>query len=303
MNTKSNDFQENTLPIVSICCTTYNHEKYIANTLDGFLMQETSFDLEILIRDDCSTDNTAKIIHEYVKNHPSIIKPIYESENTYSKGIKPMPQLYKIAQGKYIALCEGDDYWTDPLKLQKQVDFLEQNDDYVITYTSVEAFDENGLVKNYVGGVTRDVESIELQKTVPINTLTTCFRNVLKEIPKEFDCTKYGDLFLWSLLGAYGKGKYLADIKPARYRIHDGGVHSKKEKHVQLEMWSLTAAALYSYHSRIQNTILAEHFKSIIFELRLKELSPTQILKHTYKEIKHRIKYYLKSLLRKDSHA
>ena len=213
----------------------------------------------------------------------------------YLNGIENL----KRARGKYIALCEGDDYWTDPLKLQKQVDFLEKNDDYVITYTSVEAFDENGLVKNYVGGVTRDVESIELQKTVPINTLTTCFKNVIKDIPKEFDCTKYGDLFTWSLLGAYGKGKYLADIKPARYRIHDGGIHSKKEKHVQLEMWSLTAAALYLYHSRRQNSMLAEHFKNIIFELKFKELSHQELLKHTVKAIRHHVKF----LFIKDSHA
>jgi len=290
-------------PIVSICCTTYNHGPYIAEAIESFLMQETDFVFEILIRDDCSTDHTSTLVKEYTDKYPTLIKPIFEKENTYSKGVKPMLQLYKVARAKYIALCEGDDYWTDPLKLQKQVDFLEQNDDYVITYTSVEAFDENGLVNNYTGGVTRDVENIELQKTIPINTLTTCFRNVIKEVPKEFDCTKYGDLFTWSILGTYGKGKYLADIKPARYRIHDGGIHSKKEKHVQLEMWSLTAAALYSYHSRMQNTILAEHFKSIIFELRLKELSPIQILKHTYKEIRHRIKYYLKSLLKKNSHA
>jgi len=217
----------------------------------------------------------------------------------YLNGIENL----KRARGKYIALCEGDDYWTDPLKLQKQVDFLEKNDDYVITYTSVEAFNENGLVKNYIGGVTRDVEKIELQKTVPINTLTTCFRNVLKEIPKEFDCTKYGDLFLWSLLGAYGKGKYLADIKPSCYRIHDGGVHSKKEKHVQFEMWSLTAAALYLYHSRMQNTMLAEHFKNIIFELRYKELSIQKFLQLNYKIVHHRIKYYFVPLFQKDSHA
>ena len=289
------------IPVVSICTITYNHELYIAETIESFLRQKTNFSFEIIIDEDCSTDFTANIIKKFSQNYPKIIKENCRNKNVgmYLNGIENL----KKARGKYIALCEGDDYWTDPLKLQKQVDFLEQNNDYVITYTSVEAFNENGLVKNYIGGVTRDVEKIELQKTVPINTLTTCFRNVLKEIPKEFDCTKYGDLFLWSLLGAYGKGKYLADIKPSCYRIHDGGVHSKKEKHVQFEMWSLTAAALYLYHSRMQNTMLAEHFKNIIFELRYKELSIQKFLQLNYKIVHHRIKYYFVPLFQKDSHA
>ncbi len=121
-------------PVVSVCCTTYNHEPYIAEAIEGFLIQETDFPFEILIRDDCSTDNTASIVKEYADKYPKLIKPIYEKENTFSKGVKPMPQLYKIAKGKYFALCEGDDYWTDPLKLQIQVSFLKKNKDYKLSF-------------------------------------------------------------------------------------------------------------------------------------------------------------------------
>ena len=113
-----------TKPIVSICCITLHHEKYIRDAIEGFLMQKTSFPIEILIHDDASTDDTANIIREYEEKFPNIIKPIYQTENQYSKGIS-ISATYQFprALGKYIALCEGDDYWTDPLKLQKQVDF------------------------------------------------------------------------------------------------------------------------------------------------------------------------------------
>ena len=118
-------------PLVSICCATYNHEKYIRECLDGFVMQKTDFDFEVIIHDDASTDTTAAIVREYEREFPNIIKPIYQSENQYSKGISVMRVLvYPRAEGKYIAMCEGDDYWNDPLKLQKQVDFMEQHSDF-----------------------------------------------------------------------------------------------------------------------------------------------------------------------------
>ncbi|MEG0449821.1 MAG: glycosyltransferase, partial [Lysinibacillus sp.] len=104
---------------------TYNHEKYIADAIESFLMQKTNFKYEILIHDDASTDRTADIIREYEKKHPDLIKPIYQEENQYSKG-KPVDRVNMMrANGKYIALCEGDDYWIDPYKLQKQADYME----------------------------------------------------------------------------------------------------------------------------------------------------------------------------------
>ncbi len=119
-------------PIVSICCSTYNHEKFICEALDGFLIQKCNFPVEILIHEDCSTDNTAAIIKEYQQKYPHLIKPVFQKENQYSKGIKPFTHLlYPRARGKYIALCEGDDYWTDPYKLQKQVDVLEASQEYM----------------------------------------------------------------------------------------------------------------------------------------------------------------------------
>ncbi len=114
--------------VVSIICNAYNHERYIRDALEGFVKQKTNYAFEVLIHDDASTDHTADIIREYEKNYPDIIKPIYQTENKYSQHI-PINRTYQHSrvQGKYVALCEGDDYWTDPYKLQKQTDFLEKN--------------------------------------------------------------------------------------------------------------------------------------------------------------------------------
>lgn len=115
--------------IVSIHCLTYNHEKYIAEAIDSFLMQKTNFKFEILIHDDASTDRTVDIIKKYQQKYPEIIKPIFQTENQYSKGVNKINYKFNFirSKGKYIALCEGDDYWTDPYKLQKQVDYMEGN--------------------------------------------------------------------------------------------------------------------------------------------------------------------------------
>ena len=112
-------------PMVSIVCTSYNHGDYLAEAIESFLMQQTNFDIEILIYDDASTDHSPRVIKQYETQYPDLIKPIYQTENQYSKGIRVELFNHNRAAGKYIAVCEGDDYWTDPYKLQKQVDYME----------------------------------------------------------------------------------------------------------------------------------------------------------------------------------
>ncbi len=119
--------------MVSVLCLCYNHENYIKDALEGFVKQKTTFPFEVLIHDDASTDKSAEIIREYEAKYPDIIKPTYQTENQYSKGIKIMrTHLLPKIRGKYIAFCEGDDFWTDENKLQKQVDFLEANPEYTV---------------------------------------------------------------------------------------------------------------------------------------------------------------------------
>lgn len=118
--------------LVSVICTAYNHEKYIRDALDGFISQKTNFNYEVLVHDDASTDSTANIIKEYEQKYPQLIKPIYQNVNQYSKGVRIINEiLVPKAKGKYLAFCEGDDYWCDCNKLQKQIDVLENSQNYV----------------------------------------------------------------------------------------------------------------------------------------------------------------------------
>lgn len=129
-------------PLVSVCCITYNHAPYISQCVDGFLMQKTSFPYEIIINDDCSSDGTTEILKEYAEKYPDLIQLILHDENQYSKGIRRILAtfVYPLVKGKYIAICEGDDYWTDPNKLQKQVDFLESHPDYGLVHANANSF-------------------------------------------------------------------------------------------------------------------------------------------------------------------
>lgn len=182
-------------PLVSICSITYNHAQYIRECLDGFLMQKTKFPYEIIINDDCSTDGTTEIIKEYAEKYPNIIRSIFHEENQYQKGVRGMFQQFVIpkARGKYVAFCEGDDYWTDPLKLQKQVDFLENNPEYGLVYSDFIGYnvkkgcEVNMNIENLSGNLYETI----LREKHNVWTLTVCIRTeLLKNIPK-IDKSKY----------------------------------------------------------------------------------------------------------------
>jgi glycosyltransferase involved in cell wall biosynthesis len=278
-------------PLVSICCITYNHEKFIEDAMEGFLIQETDFPFEILIHDDASTDKTADIIREYEEKYPDVIKAIYQKENQYSKGIKPSVKFnYPRAKGKYIALCEGDDYWTDNVKLQKQVAFLEANPDYVVSYHDAKIVDETGnLIANskMPGENQRDFSSDELMKGAWLLTLSMCFRNVLKDFPEELSKVLNGDIFLISLLGAYGRGKYQGvETRPAVYRKQSGSIWSSMDKTDQIFHNANTFSWLYRYYKKLSQEKLADYFKLraiSFFAMTLKRAALSE--RHRYKNL------------------
>lgn len=182
-------------PLVSISCITYNHAPYIRECLHGFMMQKCDFDFEVLIHDDASTDGTQEIIREYQEKYPEIIKPILQKENQWSQGVRGINLKFNFsrAKGKYIALCEGDDYWTDPLKLQKQVDFLEKNEEFGLVCTHCHTSEEKR--KPLISDT--EITAFEILHHNPIYTLTTLFRkSIIKDI-KTTPTFKMGDYPLW----------------------------------------------------------------------------------------------------------
>lgn len=229
----------NKLPLVSICCITYNHEPYIREAIEGFLLQKTSFPIEIIIYDDASTDRTAEIVKEYADKHLELIIPIFQSENQYSQGVKPS-RTYVIprARGKYIAICEGDDYWTDPLKLQKQVDFLEANPDYGLVHTNC-ITEVNGITMPIEAGsniVSGNVFE-ELLKNNFISTLTVCARkeqliqwsDTFEKIRVEQNW-KMTDYPKWLEGSLHTKFKYLNDITGFYRVLPESASHSRDRK-------------------------------------------------------------------------
>ena len=175
---------------VSVVCNAYNHEKYIRSALDGFVMQKTTFPFEVLVHDDASTDRTAEVIREYEIKYPDIIKPIYSTENQYSKNDGSLDRIqYGRVQGKYIALCEGDDYWTDPLKLQKQYDLLESHPEIDICATAAKT-EKNGEITGQIAPVTKDT-IISLQEVILggggfVATASLMYRTSIQKNPLPF---------------------------------------------------------------------------------------------------------------------
>lgn len=230
-----------TSPLLAIKCLTYNHEPYIRQCLEGFVMQKTNFPFIAIVHDDASTDNTADIIREYAEKYPDIIKPIYETVNQYSKHDGSVGRIMNAAipeSVKYIAVCEGDDYWTDSLKLQKQVDFLENHPEYGLVYSRVKYYNEKN--KKYTCVFGNEVNSfIDLTKRNTIPTLSIVVRhgllkNYYETIKPKEKSWKMGDYPMCLYCSYYSKLKFLPDITGI-YRILENSASHFKSEVQQLE--------------------------------------------------------------------
>lgn len=214
-------------PLVSICCITFNHENFIDQAIKGFLQQITNFEIEIIIHDDASSDNTAEIIQGYANKYPGLIVPIIQTVNQHSQGKKPLLDfVFPLAAGKYIAVCEGDDYWIDPHKLQKQVDFLNQNSGYSFCFHKAEVLIEDQEVKFREPFTTLPDNPVTFRDVVTGNFIPTAsivFRNNIDSFPEWFRHVSSGDRALFGLLALRGNGYYMPD-KMAVYRKHLAGV-------------------------------------------------------------------------------
>lgn len=209
---------------VSICCVTYNHEKYLRQCLEGFVNQKVNFEYEILVHEDASTDKTAQVLREYERKYPHLFRCVYQTENQFNIRNSLTEILFPMAKGKFIALCEGDDYWVDEYKLQKQVDFLEANPDYAI---------HSGLIRRYEQKINKFIEydyppeSYFIEDFYFKNNLYTCtimFRNLLKDykFPKKIFM---GDWMLYTMILEKTKLKAFRSSEVfSVYRNHSLGI-------------------------------------------------------------------------------
>jgi glycosyltransferase involved in cell wall biosynthesis len=217
--------------IVSVCMITYNHDAYIRQAIEGVLLQECNFRVELIIGEDCSTDNTAKIIQSYAIKFPQKIKVRYNRPN-----LGMIPNFIKTLQectGKYIAICEGDDYWTDPYKLQKQVDFLEANKEYGLVFSRFEAYHENSKQSAESKFVSWDGHVFFAMQRRPIgSTLTSVMRKTALE-PLMARIVKQNlqftiDIWFWQQITLNWKMHCIDDVT-AVYRVHPGGATKRRD--------------------------------------------------------------------------
>lgn len=289
--------------MVSINCMAYNHEHYIADALEGFIKQKTNFKFEVLIHDDASTDRTAEIIRSYEEKYPEIIKPIYEKENQYSKHNGTIRRLQsERIRGKYVALCEGDDYWIDENKLQRQVDFLENNPEYSLCIHS--SINVNAETKQVLSEYKKSDEAVDITTAdiilhegewMATNSMVFPAKYYINR-PKEILDFPVGDYPLAMHLAFCGKVRCLPDVMSAyrvmsknswSYNILSKNTEANKRrinilKKMMNNMNDLDAFTKYKYHKYIQKKqimMLGE------IEHRSKQYGETHLFKEIFAQV------------------
>lgn len=259
--------------LVTIRCAAFNHGQYIRQTLDGIVMQQTNFRFEAIVHDDASTDNTADIIREYSQKYPELIKPFFETENQYSKGGKEIDRIFEEnSHGKYMIICEGDDYWTDPLKLQKQVDFLESHPDYNLCCHNWSVVTDSGTQPSPIHNKYTEPFSFTFA-TLPwiwiTKTVTTMFRLSAIDFAVLSKYQYARDVHLVYYALKESKGYYSPEVM-ATYRVHNGGVWSKVDLNERNRITYALYKELYAYEpnkavrKRYMNATLA-YFNGLAF--------------------------------------
>lgn len=242
--------------LASIVCLAYNHEMWVTQSLDSILQQQAKFLFEIIIAEDCSTDSTRDICLDYAKKYPDKINLITSNHNVGPK--KNFARALQATRGRYIAFCDGDDYWTDPYKLQKQVDFLEAHADYAICFHPVKIWQNGKLYDDYITWAVPETTSImDLADKNYIMTPSVVYRNRLfAEFPEQFSVSPVGDIFLHILNARHGKIKQLPDTM-AVYRIHDSNIWVRKPAKEKREKWNET------YELMLQTLAGEERFRAL----------------------------------------
>lgn len=251
------------VPMVSVCMITYSHEKYIAQAIEGVIMQQTTFPIELIIGEDCSTDTTRKICLDYQSNYPELIKVRLPEKNIGM--MRNFVETMEAGSGKYIALCEGDDYWTDPLKLQKQVDFMESNISFSMISHRYNILDQenNTILQDFSASLFNEsVEGLVYTKDSYLEhpfaqTMTVLVRKSMFDL-ELLRKINQGDMALFYCCLKNGDG-YCLNYNSAVYRLHSGGVYSKRSEYQKIR------AGLYLYQKLYcvtKDVIFLKHMRS-----------------------------------------
>ena len=261
-------------PMVSVHVSTYQHADFIRDCLDGVVMQETDFPVEIIVGEDDSDDRTREICKGYADEHPDKIRLfLHRRENNIKIHGRPTGRFqftYSqfVARGRYIATCEGDDYWTDPMKLQKQVEFLETNKNYSYCYHPFHRV--------------FDGENNKRTKTKNESwaaTSTLLFRNIIKKLPSIYFNIIHADTFLKRRLELDGKCYRICEIEPSIYRIHDGGIYGG-HKNIRKKFEVIRSNAIMLRY--FENTKVEKKIEKHIIDFLIKMLNLSSIYNFNY---------------------
>ena len=264
---RQQQWAEKTKPTVSVLVAAHNHDKFIAECLESVLNQVTDFRVEVIAHDDASTDATATIIQDYAQQYPHIIKPIFESKNQLSRNKKSRPGMLQKARGEFIASCDGDDHWTDPDKLTKQVGFLSNNPEYILSFHEAVHIDDEGRMiqsANLPVEARRDYSKSDLRELRWGWMLfgTIVHRNVKIDFPPEYNLIENGDNLYPMLLAAHGGAKFQPEVEPLAYRQHAGGMWSSKSQAGKVRMLMQSYLQIAAYFVRIGEEQTAQNIIS-----------------------------------------
>ena len=303
--------------MVSVCVITFNHKDYIRKTLDGILMQNIDFPIEIIIHDDASSDGTADIIREYHNKYPDIIRPILQTENQFQKKIPAFQQhIIPLLRGKYVAHCEGDDYWTDPNKLKKQIDFLECNPDFIAVTHNVEYIDENDEpYQGYQDPSWTKMEKREMtlndaERRILIGQLATLvYRNLWRNLDSDFmneyrEATSMNGDQKISLVMLLNGRVWRMSEQMSRYRksFSNGSYNSRmKGKNLTGRVsdgiyQAISLAKHYGKDLKYDDAFDDNHRKALMLYLKNRTKENRDILKYVYKQHPNKKRVILKSI-------
>lgn len=302
--------------VLSICCITYNHKDYIENALKSFLNQKVRFDYEIIVHDDASTDGTTQLLIKYQKKYPNIVKPIYQTVNQYSKGTNIfINHILPNIKGKYVAFCEGDDFWCDKLKLEKQVDFLDQHPDYSACVHNTSIWDqETGKKDKKINEIDYGDKDITVERilqwdsSVPFHTSSIVCRKEIFEngLPKFYILPKcFGDYPLALYMASKKKIHFIDDIMSV-YRAFVPNSYSNRTKdinyHTKKEMEKISMLEEFGRYTEHQyDDLIKENILNIEFRLNIEKKDFKKNLLSRYKNIRQkmnisqRLKLYIKA--------